>query len=273
MYRVKSLRVLFIILVIIMIIVGCSKNVEITNEENMHSDLLEKIKIEVVNESILPYGIGYVLKLRNESEQVIVQNNVYVSFPITNIEKSKFLMNKCKVEASGNRINIKPDEEVFLRVFIPKENYQDNMFICSEKPQLEIKGYFDEMNENNHFEILGDINYFDDNFKTRYEKRVEINHEIEQKLKTICTPSISSNPYEYIEECKEEYNHILAHGNIALELMLERLSNSKEDGLKEYIMAIACSEILKEDSDIKNWSTGLEWYREYVKKNDEGKKK
>ena len=26
---------------------------------------------------------------------MIVQNNVYVSFPITNIEKSKFVMNKC----------------------------------------------------------------------------------------------------------------------------------------------------------------------------------
>lgn len=263
----------FMIFAIIILIVGCSKNVEINNENKMYSDLLEKIKIEVINESILPDGIGYAFKLRNESENLIVQNSVYVSFPITNIEKSRFLMNKCKVETSGNRVNIKPGEEVFLRAFIPKENFQDNMLICSEKPQLEIKGYLNNITEMNHFEVSGDINYFDNNFKTRFERRTEINLMIEQKLKIICTHSISSNPYKYIEKHKKEYNHILDQGNIALEFMLEKLKNSKEDGLKEYIMAIACSEILEEESENKNWSTGLEWYRAYMIEKNEGKKK
>jgi hypothetical protein len=87
---------------------------------------------------------------------------------------------------------------------------------------------------------------------------------IDNKLDKICTPSTSSNPYDYIKDNKD-FSDIVNMGNDALKYMLTKLKNSKEDGLKEYIMAIACSQILKEDQSIKNWSTGKEWYYNYTK--------
>ena len=50
--------------------------------------------------------------------------------------------------------------------------------------------------------------------------------------------------------------------------MLKKFENSNENGLKEYIMAIVCSEILKEDPKSRNWSTGREWYNNYIKLNN-----
>ena len=92
----------------------------------------------------------------------IRQNDVYISFPITNDEKSSFKTNDCKVEAENNKLNIRPGESVSLFVFIPKENYEDNKYINSEKPSIEIKGYLNELKETNHFTRIGDMSMFVD---------------------------------------------------------------------------------------------------------------
>lgn len=49
--------------------------------------------------------------------------------------------------------------------------------------------------------------------------------------------------------------------------MLNKFANSNTNGLKEYIMAIACSEILKENVETKKWETGRSWYDNYIKTN------
>ena len=49
--------------------------------------------------------------------------------------------------------------------------------------------------------------------------------------------------------------------------MINKFANSNKNGLEEYIMAIACSEILKENSTSKNWDSGREWYNNYTKAN------
>lgn len=67
-------------------------------------------------------------------------------------------MNKCKVEATGNRLNISPNECVMLNVFIPKDNYENNNLIDSNRPQYEIKGYINEVSDINHFEKSGGLN-------------------------------------------------------------------------------------------------------------------
>ena len=97
---------------------------------------------------------------------------------------------------------------------------------------------------------------------------------IEEKLYNITNPknskvSSSSNPYDYIEDVdsNENYKYIVSQGEKSLNYMLDKLANSNKNGLEEYIMAIACSEILKENPASKNWTSGREWYDNYTKAN------
>ena len=53
-------------------------------------------------------------------------------------------------------------------------------------------------------------------------------------------------------------------GDEALTYILAEFKVSKDNGLKEYVMAIACSKILKEDPENKKWASGREWYDNYI---------
>ncbi|ACT03168.1 hypothetical protein [Paenibacillus sp. JDR-2] len=93
---------------------------------------------------------------------------------------------------------------------------------------------------------------------------------IDERLHDIVNPknnkvSFSSNPYDYIkgEENNLNYKYIVTQGEQSLDYMLHKFASNDEDGLEEYIMAMACSEILKENPDDKKWASGREWYREY----------
>lgn len=95
---------------------------------------------------------------------------------------------------------------------------------------------------------------------------------MEDKLYNITNPkdsmvALSSNPYDYIKdrESNEDYKYIISQGEKALNYMLKRFEKSNNNGLEEYIMAIACSEILEENSSDKDWATGKEWYKKYQK--------
>ncbi len=97
---------------------------------------------------------------------------------------------------------------------------------------------------------------------------------IEEKLNNITNPkksevSLSSNPYDYIKnpDAVEDYKYIVAQGEKSLNYMLNKFAASNENGLKEYIMAIACSAILKENTSSKKWVTGREWYENYIRQN------
>jgi hypothetical protein len=94
---------------------------------------------------------------------------------------------------------------------------------------------------------------------------------IDTKLYSIMHPksggSSSSNPYEYLAKGRDDYDYILSQGEKSLNYMLEKFSESSADGLEEYIMALACSKILKEDPLYRKWYTGREWYENYIKAN------
>jgi hypothetical protein len=92
---------------------------------------------------------------------------------------------------------------------------------------------------------------------------------IDSKLDIICNNpkvAMSSNPYDYTKNSKD-YTDIVNLGDNALRYMLTKLKTSKENGLKQYVMAIACSEILKENPESKKWSSGSEWYTNHIKSN------
>jgi len=89
---------------------------------------------------------------------------------------------------------------------------------------------------------------------------------INRRLKSIMDNEkamFSSNPYDYIEDNKD-YDYLIGLGEEALDIMLEKLRVSEENGLREYLLAIACSELLGEDIEDKRWSTGKEWYELYL---------
>lgn len=95
---------------------------------------------------------------------------------------------------------------------------------------------------------------------------------IDEKLYNITHPKdnqvlLSSNPYDYIkgEDSNKDYKYIVSQGQKSLDYILKKFSSSDKNGLEEYIMAIACSEILKEDPASKNWYSGREWYDNYTK--------
>jgi len=95
---------------------------------------------------------------------------------------------------------------------------------------------------------------------------------IDEKLATIISKPkavLSSNPYDYIQG-NRDFQDIVALGDEALKHMLKNFEISQEDGLKEYVMALACTEILGEDPAYKGWSTGKQWYQAYSCKRGEG---
>jgi hypothetical protein len=90
---------------------------------------------------------------------------------------------------------------------------------------------------------------------------------MEDKLEAIVSNpehTLSSNPYDYTKGSKD-YEYIIKEGDKALNYMLSNFEKSDKNGLKEYVMAIACSEILGEKPEQKNWSSGREWYEQYLK--------
>lgn len=91
-------------------------------------------------------------------------------------------------------------------------------------------------------------------------------YKIEDNLKVIVKNEkaiISSNPYDYIQQNQRLYNEIIDTGNEGLDYLMKELKESKHNGLKEWIMAKACEDILEDKNPVKEWSTGKEWITKY----------
>ncbi|MGG4345710.1 hypothetical protein [Paenibacillus lautus] len=145
MYR-KPVFIISVILCLL-ISVSCSNNNEVTTDD------IDNISLELVEQKEELNGKIFTLKLHNKSGHIIVQNNVYLSFPIKIENGSKG--NDFKIEARNNKLNIDPGEEILLTVFAPKEMYEGNHNIDLEAPHIEIKGFFNEVTESNQFNMIG----------------------------------------------------------------------------------------------------------------------
>lgn len=74
----------------------------------------------------------------------------------------------------------------------------------------------------------------------------EAGGKIEEYLKAIMEPSAASNPVEYIDAHRTEYESIIKMGDEALDYLLAQLGKSTGNGLKEYIMMYLCKDLLGE---------------------------
>lgn len=76
--------------------------------------------------------------------------------------------------------------------------------------------------------------------------------------------SASSNPYDYVKN-NEDFEAIIALGVAALPELKQLLDNSEQDGLMEYIYAIALEQISKVDMrKDTDWSSGKEFLKTYT---------
>ncbi|CAI6035454.1 hypothetical protein PAECIP112173_00802 [Paenibacillus sp. JJ-100] len=94
-----------------------------------------------------------------------------------------------------------------------------------------------------------------------------VGQEIEDNLRKIINNKeiiFSSNPIDYIEQNQTEYENIISKGEKGLVYLIEELKSSKENGLKEWIMAKASTDILKTNNPIKEGQTGKEWINKYI---------
>ncbi|MCL2507841.1 MAG: hypothetical protein FWF05_01555 [Oscillospiraceae bacterium] len=72
--------------------------------------------------------------------------------------------------------------------------------------------------------------------------------------------SASSNPYDYIVD-NEAFENIVKLGKDAIPFLLEKISASKENGLEEYLLAIAVAKIAGMDlnSEEFGWTSGKDF--------------
>ncbi len=92
--------------------------------------------------------------------------------------------------------------------------------------------------------------------------------DVEKKLNTIVEngPQTSSNPFQYIEESKEEYTELLNNPKETFEYSIKDLIESNASkGLKSYLEALLCSEINKDFKyDFESAPDYLEHYKEFL---------
>lgn len=89
----------------------------------------------------------------------------------------------------------------------------------------------------------------------------------------------SSNPYDYIDDSriKPMYQDMVSQGVDSIPLLIEKINNSSENGLNEYILAIAAEEVGKTSlnelgqdfkwSNSKSWSKSIENHLSKVEEN------
>ena len=126
---------------------------------NITLEDIDGVTLQLIDETKTEHGILYNLKLTNISPKLLVQNNVFISYPLKGSTGTSQRQNNFKVEANGNKLNIKTGESINLRVFMPKEVYIDNEFILEDAPWFEVKGYLGKVDIRNQFMSGGDLKW------------------------------------------------------------------------------------------------------------------
>lgn len=72
--------------------------------------------------------------------------------------------------------------------------------------------------------------------------------------------AMSSNPYDYVQG-SSDYARIVSHGYEALPVLSDMVGSSPENGLREYILAVAAEDIARVDlkANGPGWASGKEW--------------
>lgn len=138
---IKKVTVLFFFT--LLILVGC------TNQNEMTLEDINRVQLEIVDTEILDDGMRYQIKLLNGSNYTIKQNIVHFTYPIK--LDNGISDNTYKVEATNNKLNIQPGEELLLNVFTPFEGMAEKDILALDQPIVSIVGYLKQVDEESKF--------------------------------------------------------------------------------------------------------------------------
>ncbi|MEW9673883.1 hypothetical protein [Ammoniphilus sp. 3BR4] len=152
---IKIMKLVSLCSLFLLVFSGCTnerleKNID---RESMMAGMKEiQGAIEFVNKDETSDGISCSYKLKNTSPFLIRHNAAYLTFDIIREVNKNIRGNTFKIEGLGNRLDIKPNEEVILQFFVPKEMVEGNKFIDVNQPRMELHIYFDEVKTDNFIE-------------------------------------------------------------------------------------------------------------------------
>jgi len=86
----------------------------------------------------------------------------------------------------------------------------------------------------------------------------EIMSDIDDAMKSDPSVGLSSNPYDYVG-VSPSFARLVGRGEPALAAIASEIEVSSENGLREYLLAIAGQRILGEEKQDGAWATGKEW--------------
>lgn len=139
------MKKIIVLIILALCLAGCTDLSKITTDD------LEKITLELDEVQTTSEGIEYDIKLVNGSEFTIKQNTVHLSYPIK--VKGGTKGNSYQVEATNNKLNVKPGEEVLLHVFTPFEGMDTHTSWSLDEVDIKMVGYVDEVKGENFFSI------------------------------------------------------------------------------------------------------------------------
>lgn len=124
--------------------------------------------------------------------------------------------------------------------------------------------------------VLAGFSKINKNFMVSNEKQQLDNYQIAKIKSNLIiiksSPSLSSNPHDYISAHKSEYNEIIQMGDPAVDYFVAEFKSGNLDGSTEWITAWICNEILGDRNPIKiwaedqknGWDSGSDWYEKYT---------
>lgn len=100
-------------------------------------------RIEISKNINMNTEISYKIKMTNNTDYVIAQNNVMFSFPKSPTVSGQ-TTNPFRVLAKGNKLNIKPGDSIVLEVSFSPDFYSEFKNTEVSKANLYITGYIDK---------------------------------------------------------------------------------------------------------------------------------
>jgi hypothetical protein len=86
----------------------------------------------------------------------------------------------------------------------------------------------------------------------------EVMSDVDAAMKSDPAVGMSSHPYDYVG-ISPAFERLVGRGEPALEAIASEIEASEENGLREYLLAIAGQRILGGDEPNQAWATGKEW--------------
>ncbi|MGG0458396.1 hypothetical protein [Bacillus mycoides] len=142
-------------MVLFFILSACSSKNNIAFKQ---ADVENGIVYELISKNLnMNTEISYKIKMTNNTDYIIVQNNVMFSFPKSPTVSGQ-TTNPFRVLAKGNKLNIKPGDSIVLEVSFSPDFYSEFKNTEVSKANLYITGYIDKLADENHFDFIKSIN-------------------------------------------------------------------------------------------------------------------